>query len=87
MQSEAHISYHYPIFTFVHCLQQRINKYIYFRDHPENNLLKMLEERDSVLEEVFNSDSTNVNFLCDLLEEKLFKIYDSFCSIKSENLP
>ena len=36
-------------------------------------MLKVLEECDSVLEEVFNSESINVNFLCDLFEENFLR--------------
>ena len=84
---ETHISDHYPIFTIVDCQQQRIIRHIYFRDHSENNLLKLFDECDLVSNEVFNSENTNVNFLCDLLEEKLFKTYDSCCPIKCKNMP
>ena len=84
---EAHTSDHYPILTIVHCQQQRTVRHIYFRDHSETNLLKLFEECDLVSEEVFNSENANVNFLYDLLEEKIFNIYDSCCPIKSKNVP
>ena len=64
---ETHISDHYPIFTSVHCQQHK-----YFRDHSENNLLKLFDVCDIVSNEVFNSENNDVSFLCDLLEEKLF---------------
>ena len=73
---ETHISDHYPIFTFAHCQQQPISRHMYFRDHSENNLLRLFVECDIVSNEVFNSENNNVNFLSDLLEEELFRIYD-----------
>ena len=60
---------------------------IYFKDNSENNLLKLFRECGLVLEEVFNSENTNVNFLCDLREDKIFAIYDYCCPIKSKNKP
>ena len=69
---EAHINDHYPIFIIVHSQQQQKVRHFYFRNHSENNLLKLLEEGDSVSKEVLKSENTYVNFFCDLLEEKLF---------------